>query len=408
MIIPSFWIFLKKEKKMPSKRVTKTGNEIFAEAMRQINPDVVAAYPITPATEIVQIFSQFVADGIVKTEYVAVESEHSAMSACIGSAATGARTMTGTSSQGLALMWEMLYIAAGLRLPIIMAVVNRALSAPINIHCDHSDTMGARDSGWIQIYSENVQEAYDNLVQAVKIAEHPEVRLPVMATTDGFILSHCLEVAEILDDETVQKFIGEPPKRPTIFDFENPITLGALDLQDYYFEHRRQVAETMKKSIRVIDEVADEYAKLTGRKYSFFESYYLDDAEYAIVLIGSTAGTAKDVVDKLRNEGKKVGLMKIRVFRPFDYLRVRKALENIKIIGVMDRADGLNSFCGPLFSEICTCLYESEKKPALMNFIYGLGGREVREEDIETVFEELFKIEKQGKTVNTKYIGVRE
>jgi pyruvate ferredoxin oxidoreductase alpha subunit len=393
---------------MPSKRVTKTGNEIFAEAMRQINPDVVAAYPITPATEIVQIFSQFVADGIVKTEYVAVESEHSAMSACIGSAATGARTMTGTSAQGLALMWEMLYIAAGLRLPIIMAVVNRALSAPINIHCDHSDTMGARDSGWIQIYSENVQEAYDNLVQAVKIAEHPEVRLPVMATTDGFILSHCLEVAEILDDETVQKFIGEPPKRPTIFDFENPITLGALDLQDYYFEHRRQVAETMKKSIRVIDEVADEYAKLTGRKYSFFESYYLDDAEYAIVLIGSTAGTAKDVVDKLRNEGKKVGLMKIRVFRPFDYLRVRKALENIKIIGVMDRADGLNSFCGPLFSEICTCLYESEKKPALMNFIYGLGGREVREEDIETVFEELFKIEKQGKTVNTKYIGVRE
>ena len=408
MIIPSFWIFLKKGEKMPSKRVTKTGNEIFAEAMRQINPDVVAAYPITPATEIVQIFSQFVADGIVKTEYVAVESEHSAMSACIGSAATGARTMTGTSAQGLALMWEMLYIAAGLRLPIIMAVVNRALSAPINIHCDHSDTMGARDSGWIQIYSENVQEAYDNLVQAVKIAEHPEVRLPVMATTDGFILSHCLEVAEILDDETVQKFIGEPPKRPTIFDFENPITLGALDLQDYYFEHRRQVAEAMKKSIRVIDEVADEYAKLTGRKYSFFESYYLDDAEYAIVLIGSTAGTAKDVVDKLRNAGKKVGLMKIRVFRPFDYLRVRKALENIKIIGVMDRADGLNSFCGPLFSEICTCLYESEKKPALMNFIYGLGGREVREEDIETVFEELFKIEKQGKTVNTKYIGVRE
>jgi len=393
---------------MPSKKVTKTGNEIFAEAMRQINPDVVAAYPITPATEIVQIFSQFVADGIVKTEYVAVESEHSAMSACIGSAATGARTMTGTSAQGLALMWEMLYIAAGLRLPIVMAVVNRALSAPINIHCDHSDTMGARDSGWIQIYSENVQEAYDNIIQAVKIAEHPEVRLPVMATTDGFILSHCLEVAEILDDETVQKFVGEPPKCPTLFDFENPITLGALDLQDYYFEHRRQVAEAMKKSIKVIDAVADEYAKLTGRKYGFFEGYYLDDAEYAIVLIGSTAGTAKDVVDKLREAGKKVGLMKIRIFRPFDYLRVRKALENIKIIGVMDRADGLNSLSGPLFNEICTCLYESEKRPTLMNFIYGLGGREVKEEDIEIVFEELFKIDQQGKTENTKYIGVRE
>ncbi len=393
---------------MSSIRVTKTGNEIFAEAMRQINPDVVAAYPITPATEIVQIFSQFVADGVVKTEYIAVESEHSAMSACIGSSATGARTMTGTSSQGLALMWEMLYIAAGLRLPIIMAVVNRALSSPINIHCDHSDTMGARDSGWIQIYSENVQEAYDNLIQAVKIAEHPEVRLPVMATTDGFILSHCLEVAEMLDDGDVQKFIGTPPERRTVLDFENPITLGALDLQDYYFEHRRQIAEAMLNSTRIIDAIADEYAELTGRRYGFFEKYKLDDAEYALVLIGSTAGTAKDVVDRLRSKGRKVGLMKIRVFRPFDYLKVRQSLENIKVIGVMDRADGLNSFCGPLYTEICTSLYEAHKRPILMNFIYGLGGREVRDEDIENIFEQLFKTEKTGKTTNTMYIGVRE
>ncbi|HOJ31574.1 MAG TPA: pyruvate ferredoxin oxidoreductase [Candidatus Ratteibacteria bacterium] len=393
---------------MPSlKKVTKTGNEVFAEAMRQINPDVVAAYPITPATEIVQIFSQFVADGLVKTEYIAVESEHSAMSACIGSSAAGARTMTGTSAQGLALMWEMLYIAAGLKLPIIMAVVNRALSAPINIHCDHSDTMGARDSGWIQIYSENVQEAYDNLIQAVRIAEHPDVRLPVMATTDGFILSHCLEVAEILNDSDVQSFVGIPPERPTVLDFDKPITLGALDLQDYYFEHRRQIAEAMTRSIKVINDIADKYAKLSGRKYEFFEKYQLDDAEYAIVLIGSTAGTAKDVVDKLRSQGKKVGLLKIRVFRPFDYMKVRQTLENIKVIGVMDRADGLNAYCGPLYTEICTSLYESEKKPALANYIYGLGGREVKEQDIETIFDDLFKIGKEGKTVTTKYIGVR-
>ncbi|MCM8759738.1 MAG: pyruvate ferredoxin oxidoreductase [Candidatus Omnitrophica bacterium] len=393
---------------MPSAKVAKTGNEIFAEAMRQINPDVVAAYPITPATEIVQIFSQFVADGLVKTEYIAVESEHSAMSACIGASAAGARTMTGTSAQGLALMWEMLYIAAGLRLPIIMAVVNRALSAPINIHCDHSDTMGARDSGWIQIYSENVQEAYDNMIQAVRVAEHPEVKLPVMVTTDGFILSHCLEVVEILDDADVQRFVGEPPKRHTLLDFENPITIGALDLQDYYFEHRRQVAEAMNNCGRIIEQIASEYANLTGRKYEFFERYRLDDAEYAIVLIGSTAGTAKEVVDRLRVEGKKVGLLKIRVFRPFDYLKIREILKNIRVIGVMDRADGLNSFCGPLYTEICTALYESDNRPVLANFIYGLGGREVKESDIEQVFDELFKIDREGKKVNTKYIGVRE
>ncbi len=393
---------------MPSVRVTKTGNEIFAEAMRQINPDVVAAYPITPATEIVQIFSQFVADGLVKTEYIAVESEHSAISACIGASAAGARTMTGTSSQGLALMWEMLYIAAGLRLPIVMAVVNRALSSPINIHCDYSDTMGARDSGWIQIYSENVQEAYDNLIQAIRIAEHPQVRLPVMVTTDGFILSHCLEVAEILDDDEVQKFIGGVPKRRTVLDFDKPVTIGALDLQDYYFEHRRQIAEAMKNCGKFIDSISEEYAAITGRKYDFFEKYYLDDAEYAIVLIGSTAGTAKEVVDRYRAKGKKVGLLKIRVFRPFDYIRIRKAIENIKVIGVMDRADCLNSFCGPLYTEICTSLYESNKKPILANFIYGLGGREVKEEDIEAIFEDLFKIDREGKTITTKYIGVRE
>ncbi len=389
-------------------RVTKTANEVFAEAMRQINPDVVAAYPITPATEVVQIFSQFVADGKVKTEFIAVESEHSAMSACIGASASGIRALTGTSSQGLAYMWEMLYVASGLRLPIVMAVVNRALSSPINIHCDHSDTMGARDCGWIQIFSENVQESYDNFLQALRIAEHTDVRMPVMVTTDGFILSHCLEVVEILEDETVRNFIGENPQRKSILDIEHPFTLGALDLQDFYFEHKRQQAQGMENSLKVISMVGKEFGDKFGRYYDFAESYRLDDAQAAIVIMGSTAGTAKDVVDKLRNEGKKVGLLKLRVFRPFPFEVVQKILKNIKVVGVMDRADGLNAVSGPLYPEICSSLYDLDKKPVLVDFIYGLGGREVIEDDIRLVFSELFNILEKGKTYNLKYIGVRE
>ena len=394
------------------RRVAKTANEAFAEAMRQIDPDVVAAYPITPATEIVQIFSQFVADGLVKTEFVAVESEHSAMSACIGASASGARAMTGTSSQGLALMWEMLYIAAALRLPIIMAVVNRALSAPINIHCDHSDTLGARDSGWIQIYSENVQETYDNVIQAVRIAEHPDVRLPVMVTTDGFILSHCLETIEMLTDEEVKEFIGEPPVRENLLkslEENKPITIGALDLQDYYFEHKRQEAEAMKNALKVIPEIGKEFGEKFGRSYGFFEEYKLEDADVGIVVMGSTAGTGKDVVDELRKEGKKVGLLKIRVFRPFPIKEISKALSHLQVVGVMDRADGVNSYSGPVFPEICACLYDLEKRPKIVDFIYGLGGRDIRKEDIAGIFDDLLKIAETGKKeFNLKYIGVRE
>jgi len=300
---------------MSERRIGKTANEAFAEAMRQINPDVVAAYPITPATEIVQIFSQFVADGKVDTEFVPVESEHSAMSAVIGASLAGARAMTATSSQGLALMWEVLNIASGLRLPIIMPMVNRSLSAPINIHCDHSDSMGARDTGWIQIFSESVQESYDNLLQAVRIAE--EMFLPVMVTTDGFILSHCLELIESLSDKEVKEFIGKYQPKNFLLDIEHPITIGALDLQDYYFEHKRQEAEAMIKSKEVILKVGEEFGEKFGRNYRFFEDYKISDSEVAIVVMGSTAGTAKTVVDQLREEGIKAGLLKLRVFRPF-------------------------------------------------------------------------------------------
>mgnify|MGYP000191496850 CR=1 FL=1 len=243
--------------------IAKTGNEAMAEAMRQINPDVVAAYPITPSTEVVQIFSQFVSDGLVDTEFVAVESEHSAMSATIGAAAAGARAMTVTASQGLALMYEMLYIAAGLRLPIVLPEVNRALSSPINIHCDHSDTMGARDTGWIQIYCENSQEAYDSILQAIRISEHPQVLLPAIVSDDGFIISHCMETIQILDDEEVKNYIGTYRPQRYLLDFAHPYTLGAIDLQDYYFEHRRQLAEAVKDAKQVIVEIGKEFGPVS-------------------------------------------------------------------------------------------------------------------------------------------------
>jgi len=387
--------------------LAKTGNEAMAEAMRQINPDVVAAYPITPATEIVQIFSSFVADGKVDTEFVAVESEHSAMSACVGAAATGARAMTGTSSQGLALMYEILPIASALRLPIVLAEVNRALSGPINIHCDHSDTMGARDFGWIQIYAENSQEAYDSLIQAVRIAE--EAKLPAMVSTDGFIISHGMEGIEVLDDDKVKAFIGEKKIDQSVLDVDNPITLGCLDLQDYYFEHKYQVIDAIERSRGIIKKVADEFAKKFKRSYGFFEEYKLNDAEVAIVTMSSTAGTTKDVVDELRDKGLKVGLLRPRVFRPFPNKEIAKALSGLKAVAVLDRSDSFGAEGGQLFTEIRSALYEADKKPLLIDYIYGLGGRDITINEIKGVFDDLGKIAKSGKTDSVvNYLGLRE
>jgi len=390
------------------KIVAKTGNEAMAEAMRQIAPDVVAAYPITPATEIVQIFSQFVADGVVPTEYVAVESEHSAMSASIGACAAGARTMTGTSSQGFALMWEMLYIAAGLRLPIVMAVVNRALSAPINIHGDQSDTMGARDSGWIQIYSENSQEAYDNMIQAIRIAE--KVKVPTLVTTDGFIISHCMEVVETMPDEEVKKFIGEYKPERYLLDVKHPFTQGAIDLQDYYFEHRQQLAQAMYHATPVILDVAKDFAKAFGREYGLYEKYKMDDAEVAIVIIGSAAGTAKVMVDGLRQKGVKAGLIKIRVFRPFPHKELAEDLKKVKAVAVMDRSDSSAGSFAPLFTEVTSALYShlNGGGPKAVNYIYGLGGRDINLEHFAQVYERLVKI-KDGQSVGSlvEYINLR-
>ena len=392
-----------------AKRMKLSGNEAVSYAMKQINPDVVAAYPITPSTEVPQYFSTYVANGEVDTEFVPVESEHSAMSACIGAQASGARAMTATSSQGMALMWEMLYIASAYRLPVTLAAINRALSGPINIHCDHSDSMGARDSGWIQLYSEDCQEAYDNFLQAVKIGEHPDVMLPVMDCFDGFITSHKVENLDLLEDEEVKAFVGKYNPPYHLMDKEKPMSMGPLSLPFYYFEQKRQQAEAMRGSIKAILEVAAEFEKLTGRKYGLFEEYKMDDAEVAIVILNSTAGTAKNVVDELREQGVKAGLLKIRVFRPFPVEQITQALAKCKAVAVLDRADSTSGVGGPVFTDVTSAMYGRVDGVKLINYIYGLGGRDVTSDNIKEVYTELQEIAKTGKVKEVyNYLGVRE
>lgn len=387
-----------------------SGNEAVATAMKQINPDVVAAFPITPSTEVPQYFSSFVADGKVDTEFVAVESEHSAMSACVGAQAAGARAMTATNANGLALMWEIVYIASSCRLPIVMAVINRALSGPINIHNDHSDSMGTRDSGWIQLYSENNQEAYDNMLMAHRIGEHSDVLLPVMVCQDGFITSHAIENIELVEDSKVKDFIGEYIPDQYLLNKDNPISMGPLDLTPHYFEHKRQQSEAMKNAKKVIVEVSKDFEKMTGRHYSLFEEYKTDDAEVVMVLLNSSAGTAKFVVDEMRKQGKKVGLIKPRVYRPFPVDEITKALSKFKAIAVMDKADSFNTAGGPLFTDITSALFSKGIfEPKVINYIYGLGGRDVKADDIETVFNKLLQTADSGKVDSVyNYLGVRE
>jgi len=388
-----------------------TGNEAVAEAMRQINPDVVCAYPITPQTEVVQLYAQIVADGKVDTEFVTVESEHSAMSAVVGSAAGGARTMTATSSQGYALMWEMLYIAASYRLPIVMTTVNRALSGPINIHCDHSDTMGGRDTGWIQIYGENHQQAYDNCIQAIRIAEHMDVRLPVTHMYDGYVISGAIGPLEMLPDEKVHEFIGPFKAVNPLLDVEHPVTVGPFDgLHGWYFEHKVAQNRAMDRALTVIQQVADEYAELSGRKYGLLDPYRMEDAEIAIVVVGSTAGTTRGVVDKLRAKGVKAGMIRVRVFRPFPHAAFAQALENVKVVGVMERADSFGAQGGPLWLEIRAALYDNDPKPQILPFIYGLGGRDIFPHDIEQAFAVLQEAAQSKTPVSTerRYLNLRK
>ena len=386
-----------------------SGNEAVATAMKQINPDVVAAFPITPSTEIPQYFSTFVANGSVDTEFVAVESEHSAMSACIGAQAAGARAMTATSANGLSLMWEMIYIASSLRLPIVLNLVNRAVSGPLNIHNDHSDAMGVRDAGWVMLFSENNQEAYDNTLMANRIAENKDVQLPIMVCQDGFITSHSIENIELEEDSEVKKFVGEYHPEHYLLNKQEPIAVGPLDLQAYLFEHKAQQAEALKNAKKVILDVSKEFASWTGRQYGLFDANTIADAEIAIVCMNSTAGTTKYVVDNLRAKGIKAGLLKIRVYRPFPGEEVAKALSHLKAIAVLDKSDSLNAIGGALFEDVSSSMYVNNSHVPMCNYVYGIGGRDTTANDIESVYTDLIEIAKNGKVENPyRYLGLRK
>lgn len=379
---------------IPEARQALTGGAAAALALKQINPDVMAVYPITPQTPIIEGYAKYHADGEVDTEIIQVESEHSAMSACVGASAAGARVVTATSSQGLSLMNEMLYIASGTRLPILMLVSARALSAPLNIHGDHSDVMGARDTGWVQLFSETVQEVYDNTIIGMKLAE--KIKLPVMVIMDGFFTSHSVENLELLEDAKVKKFAGNYTPEQYLLDIENPVTFGPVALPNSYFDFKIDQEKATQDALKEYKKIIKAYGKISGREGGYVEKYKLDDAEDAIVVLGSIAGTVKDAVDALRAQGRKVGLLKINLFRPFPRDEVRKVLRPIKKIAVLDKAFSFGTH-PPLYSEIAATI----RKKNIASYVCGLGGRDVFKKDIEKVFDSL---REEKITVETRYI----
>jgi pyruvate ferredoxin oxidoreductase alpha subunit len=408
-------------KNVKQEMMALNGDEAIAYAVKQSDVDVVAAYPITPQTIIVEKYSEYVANGEVSTEFVCTESEHSAMAACIGASAAGARTFTASASAGLALMHEMLFVASGCRTPIIMAIANRALSAPLNINGDQSDSMAQRDAGWIHLYAENAQEAYDTILQSFRIGEHLDVQLPVIVGVDGFIVSHTLENVNVLSDDAVKQFVGERTfpnvlthegkNVPFKLDPDNPMTMGPIALPNYYFEFKRQQEEAMKNALRIIHEVHGEYADVSGRSYGngLVESYKLDDAEYALVCVGSIAGTAKTVVDEMRNEGAKVGLLRLRTFRPFPTKEVQAVLSGLKAVGVMDKSMSFGGNGGAVFHEVRHSMYDAKTHPVIVDYIYGLGGRDTNPKDIRKIYDDLKKLATANhvdKVIN--YVGLRD
>mgnify|MGYP000785946134 FL=1 len=385
-----------------------SGNEAVAYAIKQVNPDVMPAFPITPSTEIPQMVSTYIANGEMDTEFIPVESEHSSMSAAIGSEAAGARSLTATSSAGLALMWEELLLAASNRLPLALTLVNRTLSGPININCDHSDGMGARDTGWIQIYAENNQEAYDNFIQAYPIAEDTRVHLPIMICQDGFITSHAVENIELLEDDKVKNFVGEYEPENYLLNADQPMAVGPYAVSNYYMETKMAQNTAMRNAKQVILDVGKEYGEISGRTYGFFEEYQLEDAEYAVVIIGSAAGTTKDAIDALREQGKKVGLLKLRVFRPFPDEEIAKALSHCKAVAVLDRCESFRGQGGPLGAEVKSAIYDYAKDVAAFNLVYGLGGRDFTVEEAEEIFNDLEAYDKSEKPfAEYRYVGLR-
>ncbi len=366
-----------------------SGNEAVSYAIRQINPDVMPAFPITPSTEIPQMVSTYIANGEIDTEFIPVESEHSAMSATIGAEAAGARSLTATSSAGLALMWEELLLAASNRLPLVLALVNRTLSGPININCDHSDGMGARDTGWIQIYAENNQEAYDNFIQAYPIAEHAGVHLPVMICQDGFITSHAVENILLLEDKAVRDFVGEYTPEEYLLNPGKPVSVGPYSVSSYAMEGKKNQEIALENARDVILQVARDFAGISGREYGFFEEYRTEDADYIILIMGSAAGTAKEAVDELREQGMKAGVLKLRVFRPFPAEEIARALAGCKAVAILDRCESYNGNGGPLGSEVNAALFREKVMIETVNYIYGLAGRDFTVSDAREIFREL-------------------
>jgi pyruvate ferredoxin oxidoreductase alpha subunit len=403
------------------KLMALNGDEAVAHAVKQSDVDVVAAYPITPQTIIVEKLGEYVANGEVQTEFVCTESEHSALAACLAASATGARTFTASASAGLALMHEMLFVTSGSRAPVVMAIANRALSSPLNIHGDQSDSMAERDSGWIQIYVENSQEAYDSIIQAFRIAEDVGVLLPIIVGLDGFTLSHSLENVKVLEDDAVKRFVGirqlpdvlthEGKSVPFRLDPDNPMTMGPIAFPNYYFEFKRQQDEAMKNALGVIQEVNSEFAELCGRGYGngLVEAYHLVDAEVAVVCVGSTAGTLKTVVDSLRQEGVKAGLLRLRTFRPLPVEEIRSALASVKAVAVMDKSLSFGGNGGAVFHEVRHALYDVDDRPYVVNYVYGLGGRDVNPRELRGVFEDLQGILRTRRVANlVRYLGLRE
>ena len=385
-----------------------SGNEAVAYAIKQINPDVMPAFPITPSTEIPQLVSNYIANGEIDTEFIPVESEHSAMSATIGAEAAGARSLTATSSCGLALMWEELLIAASDRMPCALALVNRTLSGPININCDHSDGMGARDTGWIQIYAENNQEAYDNFIQAYPIAEDKRVHLPIMICQDGFITSHAVQNIELNEDKDVKEFVGEYNPEEFLLNPGMPMSVGPYSISNYAMEARKAQEVAMENSKEVIIEVAKKYKEKFGRGFELFEEYKTDDADYIMLIMGSAAGTAKQAVDDLREKGYKVGVLKLRVFRPFPAEEIAYALKNCKAVAIMDRTESYNGHGGPLASEVLAGLYRAKIMIETVSYTYGLAGRDFTVEDVYSIFDELADVVNNNKNITQhRYINLR-
>jgi pyruvate ferredoxin oxidoreductase alpha subunit len=392
-----------------SKTVVLSGNLAVAHALRQVDPHVYPGYPITPSTKIMEAVADFIANGEMQCELIPVESEHSAMSAAVGAAAAGARVASATAANGLAFMWEVLYIAGGSHLPIVLAVGNRALSAPINGFADHGESMGARDASWIQLYSESVQEAYDNIIQAFRIGEDPQVRLPVMVCLDGFLLTHTSENITMAEDEAVKDFVGPYRAEYSLLDPAKPVSHGLSDPPTYYMEHKMRQQAGMERAREVIENVGAEFGRRFGRSYGLVDAYRMEDAETAVIILGSESGRAKGIVDELRQAGKKVGLVRIRVARPFPDEQMVRQLLGLRAVAVMDRSYAPGAVGAPMFHEIRSALYDYRTNaPLIVNRIYGLGGRELRNANMRAIFDELEALAAGDETVPTiRMVGLR-